>query len=101
MTAGVGRPPRLEPQEQAELIRIVLAGSDPADGLSAFTREDLVRICEARFGKSFHPASMGRLLKRLGFSRQKARPSHPHKDPAAAEAFKKGRRASARNSGYA
>ena len=87
---GDGRPPRLEPEEQAELIRIVLAGPDPeADGVSAFTREDLVRICEARFGKSFHPASMGRLLKRLGFSRQKARPSHPQKDPAQAEAFKK------------
>jgi transposase len=85
-----GRPPRLAPHEEAELMRIVLAGPDPeADGLSAFTREDLVRICEARFGKSFHPASMGRLLKRLGFSRQKARPSHPQKDPAAAEAFKK------------
>ena len=85
-----GRPPRLAPHEQAELMRIVLGGPDPeADGLSAFTREDLVRICEARFGKSFHPASMGRLLKRHGFSRQKARPSHPQKNPAEAEAFKK------------
>ncbi len=88
---GDGRPPRLEPDEQAELMRIVLAGPDPeADGICAFTREDLVRICEARFGKTFHPASMGRLLKRLGFSRQKARASHPQKDPAAAEAFKRG-----------
>ena len=82
-------------------MRIVLAGPHPAEGLSAFTREDLARICEARFGKSFHPASMGRLLRRLGLSRQKARPSHPQKDPAQAEAFKKGRRASARNSVYA
>ena len=87
---GDGRPPRLEPQEQAELIRIVLAGPDPESGLSAYTREDLVRICEARFGKTFHPASLGRLLKRLGFSRQKARPSHPQKDPAQAEAYKRG-----------
>lgn len=87
---GDGRPPRLEPDEQAELIRIVLEGPDPESGLSAFTREDLVRICEARFGKTFHPASLGRLLKRLGLSRQKARPSHPQKDPAQAEAFKRG-----------
>jgi putative transposase len=86
---GDGRPPRLEPHEQAELMRIVLAGPDPEAGLSAFTREDLVRICEARFGKTFHPASLGRALRRLGLSRQKARPSHPQKDPAAAEAFKK------------
>ena len=94
---GDGRPPRLEPKEQAELIRIVLQGPDPKSGLSAFTREDLVRICEARFGKTFHPASLGRLLKRLGFSRQKARPSHPHKDPAHAEAFKRGSGASENN----
>ena len=87
---GNGRPPRLEPDEQAELIRIVLEGPGPESGLSAFTREDLVRICEAHFGKTFHPASLGRLLKRLGFSRQKARPSHPKKDPAQAEAFKRG-----------
>ena len=97
-----GRPPRLEPHEQAELMRIVLAGPDPGrDGLSAFTREDLARICETRFGKSFHPSSMGRLLKRLGFSRQKARPSHPQKDPAEAEAFKKSPGAAQKNSAYA
>jgi transposase len=36
-----------------------------------------------------HPWSLGRLLKRLGFSRQKTRPSHPQKDPAAQAAFKK------------
>jgi len=87
---GDGRPSRLQPDEQAELIRIVLEGPDLKSGLSAFTREDLVRICEARFGKTFHPASLGRLLKRLGFSRQKARPSHPQKDAGLAEAFKRG-----------
>jgi len=97
-----GRPPRLAPEEQAELMRIVLAGPDPeADGISAYTREDLVRICDARFGKTFHPSSIGRLLKRLGFSRQKARPSHPKKDPAEAEAFKKSPGASEKTSVYA
>ncbi len=96
---GNGRPPRLDAQEQAGLAAIVLAGPDPeADGISAFTREDLVRICEARFGKTFHPSSMSRVLKRLGFSRQKARPSHPKQDPAKMEAFKKSPGASKRNS---
>jgi Winged helix-turn helix len=57
---------------------------------SSLLEKEAVRICEAHFGKTFHPASLGRLLKRLGFSRQKARPSHPKKDPAQAEAFKKG-----------
>jgi transposase len=98
---GEGRPPRLEPKEQAELICIVLVGPGAESGLSAFTREDLARVCEARFGKTFHPASLGRLLRRLGLSRQKARPSHPQKDPGQAEAFKKGSGASEKNSVYA
>jgi transposase len=87
---GDGRPPRLTPEEQAELLEIVLAGSDPeVTGISAYTREDLAAICAERFGKSFHPSSMSRVLKRLGLSRQKTRPSHPMKDPAAQAAFKK------------
>jgi transposase len=85
-----GRPPMLTADEQAELLAVVMAGADPEkDGFSAFTREDLVAVAEKRFGKSMHATSMGRLLRRLGLSRQKARPSHPMKDPAAAAAFKK------------
>ena len=85
-----GRPPRLEADELAELYAIVMAGPDPEiDGVCAFTREDLVRICEKRFDKTMHRATMGRLLRSMGLSRQKARPSHPQKDPASQEAFKK------------
>ena len=85
-----GRPPMLTPDEQAELYAIVMAGPDPEkDGYCAFTRDDLVAIAEKKFGKSMHPASMGRVLRRLDLSRQKARPTHPMKDPAAAAAFKK------------
>jgi transposase len=35
----------------------------------------LCREIEARWGKRFHPASLSRVVRRLGFSRQKARPS--------------------------
>ena len=99
---GDGRPPRLSAQEQAELLDIVLAGSDPErTGISAYTRDDLVAICEERFGKSFHVSSMSRILKRLGLSRQKARPSHPKKDPAAQAAFKKSPGAAQKNSACA
>src|SRR5437899_2945654 len=49
---GDGRPPTFDAQEQAELVRIVLAGPDPeTSGLSAYTLEDLAGICEQRFGK--------------------------------------------------
>jgi transposase len=53
---GDGRPPRLTAQEQAELIGIVLPGCYPeTTSISAYTHEDLVSICEERFGKTFHP----------------------------------------------
>ena len=85
-----GRPPTFTPQEQAEIVEIVLAGPDvAASGLSAYTLEDLAKICEERFGKRMHPWSLGRLLKMLGLSRQKTRPLHPETDPVAAAAFKK------------
>ena len=97
-----GRPPILTADEQAELHAIVLAGPDPEkDGFCAFTRDDLVAIAKRKFGKSMHPASMGRVLRRLDLSRQKARPSHPLKDPAAAAAFKKSPSHPGTNSAYA
>jgi len=97
-----GRPPTLTLDEQAELLAAVMAGPDPeTDGFCAYTREDLVTLAEKRFGKTMHPTSMGRLLRKLGLSRQKARPSHPMKDPAAAAAFKKSPAHPANNSAHA
>ena len=97
-----GRPPKLDVEEKAELYRMVLAGPDPeTSGLSAFTRDDLVAICKQRFGKSLHATSMGRILRELGLSRQKARPSHPQKDLAAQAAFKKSPANTQANSAYA
>jgi transposase len=96
-----GRPPKLDAEQKAELYRLVLAGPAPeASSLSAFTREDLVRICKKRFGKSLHVTSMGRILRELGLSRQKARPSHPEKDAAAQAAFKKSPGAAQKNCSY-
>lgn len=87
---GDGRPTTLSAEEQAELVRIVMDGCDPeATGLSAYTLEDLAALCVERFGKRMHPWSVGRMLRLLGLSRQKTRPSHPMKDPAKAKAFKK------------
>lgn len=97
-----GRPPKLEPREQALLVEIVLAGPDTdASGISAFTRDDLVRICEERFGKRLAVTTMGSVLRHLGLSRQKARPCHPKTDPAAQAAFKKSPGAAQKNSACA
>lgn len=85
------RRPRLDTEQAAELGRIILGGPDPErDGLSTWTLPELCRVIEARWGKQVHPASLSRIVRRMGFSRQKGRPAHPGADKAAAEAFKKG-----------
>tara|TARA_B100001971_G_C18175965_1_gene529935 strand:+ start:202 stop:726 length:525 start_codon:yes stop_codon:yes gene_type:complete len=87
-----GHPPRrLTADEEAALAAVIIAGPDPeGDGVCAWTRADLCRWLEERFAKTYHPSSMTRVLRRMGFSRQKARPSHPRKDAEAQERFKKG-----------
>ena len=85
-----GRSRRLSNAQEGELAEIVMAGPDvEKEGISAYTREDIARIVREKWQVSYSAGAMGRVLRRLGFSRQKARPSHPKKDPAAAEAFKK------------
>ncbi len=77
-----GHPPRrLTADEEAALAAVIIAGPDPArDGVCAWTRADLCRWLEERFAKTYHPSSMTRVLRRMGFSRQKVRPRHPRKD---------------------
>ena len=85
-----GRPCKLSAEQRRELVAIVRQGPDPEiDGFSAFTLEDLVRVVKEKFGVSYHPVSLSSLLKREKISRQKCRPVHPKRDPAAQEAFKK------------
>jgi len=86
-----GRPARrLSEGEEAALAATVLRGPDPErDGTCAWTRADLCRWMDAHFGKSYHPSSMTRVLRRMGLSRQKARPAHPQGDAEAQRRFKK------------
>ena len=86
-----GAPRRLDADREERLRRLVLDGPDvEATGLSAWTLPDLCREVEARWGVAYHPSHMGEVMRRLGLSRQKARPSHPEADLAAREAFAKG-----------
>ena len=85
------RPRRLSAAQEAALAAVIVQGPSPErDGVCAWTRADLCRWLEAEFGKSYHPSSLTRVLRRLGFSRQKARPVHPQRDGEAQERFKKG-----------
>lgn len=86
-----GRMPRLDGARREALRELVLAGPEvERTGLSAWTLAELCREVEARWRVRYDPSWMGKLLHRLGLSRQKARPVHPKADPAAREAFAKG-----------
>jgi transposase len=85
-----GRPPGLTEGEEATLAGLILRGPDPErSGISAYTREDIAVLIERHFGKHYHPASLSKVLRRMGFSRQKARPVHPNADPKAQAAWVK------------
>jgi transposase len=86
-----GRRPRLDEERRATLRQVVLDGPDvEATGLSTWTLPELRRVVEERWGVSYHPGHMGKLMHRLGLSWQKARPSHPKADAAAREASARG-----------
>jgi transposase len=81
---------RLSEGEEATLAAVILRGPEPErDGCCAWTRADLCRWMTAHFGKTYHPSSMTRVLRRMGFSRQKARPAHPRHDEKAQQRFQK------------
>jgi transposase len=77
-----GRTPRLTEGEQAALRA--------CDGGGDWTLPMLCRWLESHFGKTMHPDSLSRVVRRLNLSRQKTRPLHPKANAAAQVAFKKG-----------
>lgn len=86
-----GPKPKLTEEQFTDLRQLVLDGPDiEATGLSAWTLAELCREVEARWGVCYHEGHMSKLMRKLGLSRQKARPSHPKANPAAREAFVKG-----------
>jgi transposase len=92
-----GRPERLTPGQQASLKAWVLRGPDPErDGISAWRLADICAHAERAYGVRYSGWGMSRLLRRLGLSRQKARPRHPQGSAAERAAFKKRARVEAR-----
>jgi transposase len=87
-----GRLPWLAASELSALKQAILERPDlERDGHVEWT---LPALCETviagRFGKTLHPASLSRIVRKLGLSRQKTRSRHPKSDEKAQEAFKKG-----------
>ena len=87
-----GRLPWLGGSELRELKQAILERPDlERDGYVEWTLPALCEVVIAgRFGKTLHPASLSRIVRKLGLSRQKPRPRHPKSDEKAQEAFKKG-----------
>jgi transposase len=85
-----GRPPKLSNEQMEELSRLVEAGPDPEkDGFARWRCVDLKRVLGARFAVDLSKVSLGRILRKLGFSHISARPRHPKQDPEAIADFKK------------
>ena len=84
------RPPGLNAAQLAELARLVEAGPDIAvHGVVRWRCVDLQAEIKARFGIEISERHVGRLLRRLAFTRLSVRPRHPQADEAAQETFKK------------
>lgn len=85
-----GRPPKLSDDQKEVLRQLVEAGPDrQKDGVARWRCVDLKRVVGQRFGVDLSEVSLGRVLKKLGFSHISARPRHPVQDPEAIAAFKK------------
>src|SRR3712207_6303235 len=85
-----GTPPRLSPEQQAELAHLVETGPDRAvHGLVRWRRIDLQHLIVERFGVTFHERTVGKILHQLGFSHISARPRHPAQDERIVAEFKK------------
>ncbi len=89
-TWSKGNPPRLSPDQQTELARLVETGPDRAvHGVVRWRRIDLQGLISERFGVAYHERTVGKILKQLGFSHISARPRHPAQDGQTVAAFKK------------
>lgn len=85
-----GRPPRLVEEHLAELRRVVEAGPDvDVHGVVRWRCVDLQTQIKERFEVEVCERHVGRILKKLEFTRLSMRPRHPRADEAAQEAFKK------------
>jgi transposase len=85
-----GRRRLLTAAQEAEIARLVEAGPDlETHGVVRWRCVDLQKVIAERFEVDMAERTVGKLLKKLEFTRLSPRPFHPKKDAEAQEAFKK------------
>jgi transposase len=85
-----GRPRRMHAGIEKEFCERVDKGPDAdTDKLVRWRRVDLQEWLKSEHTINYHERSIGKILKRLGYSHVSTRPIHPENDPEAMEAFKK------------
>ena len=85
-----GRPRRMhEGIEKAFCERVDKGPDAETDKLVRWRRVDLQEWLKSEHTINYHERSIGKILKRLGYSHVSTRPVHPENDPEAMEAFKK------------
>ena len=85
-----GRPRRMhEGIEKAFCERVDNGPDAEVDKLVRWRRVDLQAWLKSEHTISYHERSIGKILKRLGYSHVSTRPVHPENDPEAMETFKK------------
>ena len=88
---GGGAARRLSAEQEVEVAGWMRTGPDlEADKVVRWRRVDIqARIAEL-FGVALHERSVGKLLRRLGFSHVSVRPRHPRSDLVAQASFRAG-----------
>jgi transposase len=85
-----GRPRRMHAGiEKAFCERVDIGPDASTDKLVRWRRVDLQAWLKSEHTISYHERSIGKILKRLGYSHVSTRPVHPENDPQALEDFKK------------
>jgi transposase len=85
-----GRPRRMHAGIEKEFCERVNTGPDAdTDKLVRWRRVDLQNWLKSEHAINYHERSIGKILKRLGYSHVSVRPVHPENDPEALADFKK------------
>lgn len=80
---------RLSKPQQTELKRLLKAGPRRAGfPTDLWTLPRVAQLIQREFGVSYHSTHVGRLLKTLGFSRQKPQKRSKEQDPKAVQAWR-------------